>query len=575
MRLKKRAFFQRLIYWMPGLDSLLSYKKRYFYADLRAGLSVAAVSLPVSIAYAQLTGVSAIAGLYSSILPMIVYALFGSSRQLIVGPDTATCAVIAAAVAPVAMNNEVLRWQLVVVITLMIGIWCMIAARLRLGALADLLSHPILMGLLNGISITIILDQFAKACGFSFAHATFIGRVMELPERMPNFHLLTAMISFATLVMLVIIRKLRPRWPAPLIAVAIMTFLSWFFNYGSDGVALIGSISTDGILLSSWLTFDIGLFPELVVPSINIAIICFVSAIITARTFAAKNNYDINTDIEFRALGVANIAAALSQGFVVSGTSSRTAVNDAYGGKTQLVSVISALAIAVVVFFFLPLLRYIPVGVLGVILIFASWPLIDFHSIFKYLNRNRDAFYLSLSTFIAVLGVGIISGMGLAVILGLLIFLRKIFRPTEQILGLGNDGYIHSIGGETKPVPNVLIYRFNSPLTYFNIGFFKRRLLSFIDKTPGGYKWIIVDAVPSFTYPDVSVMTGVAELIQALKLRDCVLVLAGRRGTLRRWFKDMRIDLDKEHVEFSPDLYLAVRMVQSKDHVNKQGNSYN
>lgn len=571
MRLKKRAFFQRLIYWMPGLDNLFSYNRRYFGADIRAGLSVAAVSLPVSIAYAELTGVGAIAGLYSSILPMIAYALFGSSRQLIVGPDTATCAVIAAVVTPIAADNADLRWQLVVIITFMIGAWCIVAARLRLGALADLLSRPILMGLLNGISLTIILDQVAKACGFVFQRSGFIQRLMELPRHVSDIHTPTTTISVITLLLLLLIRKVRPRWPSPLIAVTIMTFLSWYFDYESEGITLIGNITADGIPVSSWLTFDITLFPELVVPSINIAIICFVSMMITVRTFAAKNDYDTNPDIEFRALGIANIAAALSQGFVVSGTSSRTAVNDAYGGKTQLVSIIAAVVIGIVVLFFLQPLHYIPVCVLGVILIFSAWPLIDFRSIFQYLNRNRDAFYLSLSTLVAVLVVGIISGMGLAVLLGLLIFLRKIFRPTEQILGLGNDGLIHSVGGETKPIPNVLIYRFNSPLTYFNIGFFKRRLLSLIDKYPEKRKWIIVDAVPSFTYPDVSVLTGVEELIKALKVRDCVLVLAGRRGTLRRWFKDMNIDLDKKHVEFSPDLYLAVRMVQSKDHAAKQG----
>lgn len=565
MKLKKRAFFQRLIYWMPGLNSLFSYKRKYINADIRAGLSVAAVSLPVSIAYAELTGVGAIAGLYSSILPMIAYAVFGSSKQLIVGPDTATCAVIAAAVTPFAMGDPVLRWQLIIIITLMIGAWCIIGARLRLGALADLLSNPILMGLLNGISLTIILDQFAKAVGFTFNHNGFIQRLIELTTRLLDVHFPTAVVSFFTLVILLLVRKIQPRWPGPLLAVTIMTFFSWYFDYEKEGILLIGTVSADGIPLSSWLTFNIQLFPELVVPSINIAIICFVSMMITVRSFAAKNDYDTNADIEFRALGFANIAAGLSQGFVVSGASSRTAVNDAYGGKTQVVSIVAAFAIGIVVLFLLQPLKYIPVGVLGIILIFSAWPLIDLRSIFNYLNRNRDAFYLSIVTFIAVLVVGVISGMGLAVLLGLLIFLRKIFRPTEQILGLGNDGLIHSVGGDTKPVSNVLIYRFNSPLTYFNIGYFKRRLLSLIDKAPEHRKWIIVDAVPSFTYPDVSVLTGVEELVRSLKVRDCVLVLAGRRGTLRRWFKDMNIELDKKHVEFSPDLYLAVRMVQSKD----------
>ncbi|WP_392566763.1 SulP family inorganic anion transporter [Utexia brackfieldae] len=565
MALKDRASFQQFMRWMPGLESLLFYQRKHLSADIRAGLSVAAVSLPVSIAYAELTGVGAIAGLYSTILPLIVYALFGSSRQLIVGPDTATCAVIAAVVAPLAMGDPILRWELVVITTLMIGFWCIIAAKFHLGSLADLLSKPILMGLLNGISLTIILDQLAKSAGFKYEVNGFIERLIRLPTYLFDMHIPTATISACTLLILLGVKKVRPRWPAPLIAVVIMTLLSWMLNFEKQHVAIIGRITAEGLPLSSWLDFDVSLTRELVVPSINIAIICFVSMMITVRSFGVKNNYDTNADVEFRALGFANIAAGLSQGFVVSGTSSRTAVNDASGGKTQLVSIIAAVLIGIVVLFFLKPLQYIPVSVLGIILIYSSWSLVDLRSIFQLFNRNRDAFYLSLATLVAVLVIGIIPGMGLAVLLGLFLFLRKIFRPTEQLLGVDSNGLIHSIGGDTKPIANVLMYRFNSPLTYFNIGYFKRRLLTLIDESPVHCKWIIIDAVPSFTYPDVNVLSGIEELLRSFKVRDCVLVLAGRRGSLKRWFKDMDIDLDRDHIEFVSDLYLAIRMVQSKD----------
>ena len=172
-QLANYRWLQKLYQWMPGLSALINYQKEYFNYDLRAGLSVAAVSLPVSIAYAELTGVGAIAGLYSTILPLIAYALFGSSRQLIVGPDTATCAVVAAVVIPLAADNPILRWQLVIVLTIMVGLWCIVAGKLRLGSLADLLSRPILIGLLNGISLTIIIDQIAKVCGFKYDNAIF------------------------------------------------------------------------------------------------------------------------------------------------------------------------------------------------------------------------------------------------------------------------------------------------------------------------------------------------------------------------------------------------------------------
>ncbi|OCG08131.1 sulfate permease [Gilliamella sp. wkB178] len=565
--------FQKITAWMPGLSALLIYKREYLSFDIKAGLSVAAVSLPVSIAYAELTGVGAIAGLYSTILPLIVYALLGSSRQLIVGPDTATCAVVAAVVLPLAANDPILRWQLVVLLTIMIGIWCIIAGKLHLGALADLLSQPILIGLLNGISITIMVDQLAKTLGFSYDYSYLIERIVYLPFKLSQIHIGTALVSLVTLSILIALKKFKPRYPAPLFAVIILTFFSWLFNFEQYNIHIIGQVSSDFIPVESWLNFDKGLMRDLVVPSLNIAIICFVSMMITVRSFASKNNYETNADVEFKALGMANIVAGLSQGFVVSGTSSRTAVNDANGGKTQLVSIIAALLIGLVVLFFLAPLQYIPTSVLGVILIYSSLSLINFQTIWRFFKFDRDAFYLSLSTLVAVLIIGIIPGMALAVLLGLFLFLRRVFRPKDQLLGIDESGRIHSLSQDVQPIKNTLIYRFNSPLTYFNIAYFKRRIVSYIDEADEPINYVIVDAIPCFTYKDVSVLSGIEELVKSLKARDVVLILSGRRKTLKNWFKQMNIKLDDEFIEFAYDLYFAVRLVQSREHMDSKENN--
>ena len=173
-----RDFFS-LERWLPGLAALLQYQRAWLMPDLRAGLSVAAVALPVAIAYAELAGVGAIVGLYSCILPMLVYALFGTSRQLIVGPDAATCAVIAAVVTPLAAGDPTRHWQLVMTMTAMTGFWCLIASRFKLGVLADFLSRPILMGLLNGVAITIMVGQLSKIFGFTFSERYLIERIRQ------------------------------------------------------------------------------------------------------------------------------------------------------------------------------------------------------------------------------------------------------------------------------------------------------------------------------------------------------------------------------------------------------------
>ncbi len=318
--------------------------------DVKAALSVASVALPVAIAYAQLTGVNAAVGLYSCILPMLVYALFGTSKQLIIGPDAATCAVIAAVVAPLAAGDSVKYWQLVVTMSAMTGFWCIIASRFKLGVLADFLSKPILMGLINGLAITIIVGQFSKVLGFTFDEKYLIERLGGVPTYFAQTHIPTLLMALLTIAIFFAMKRFKPGWPASMIALVVGTTMVWLFNLQQFDVKTIGNV-TGGFPMFQTPNFNVGIIRELVVPALNLAIISFVSMMLTARSFATKNGYDIDADQEFKALGIANIASALSQGFAVSGASSRTAVNDENGGKTQLVSIIAAVIIGIISIF--------------------------------------------------------------------------------------------------------------------------------------------------------------------------------------------------------------------------------
>ncbi|GKX56181.1 sodium-independent anion transporter [Leminorella grimontii] len=561
-------FSRVFLKWMPGLANLLAYDRAWLKSDVQAGLSVAAVALPVAIAYSELANLGAIVGLYSCILPMIAYALFGSSRQLIVGPDATTCAVIAAVVTPLAAGDSSMQWQLTIVMTLMMGGWCLLASKFRLGALADLLSQPILTGLLNGVAITIMVGQIAKILGITIQASELIEKIIALPLLILKSHLPTVGMSVLTLLLLIVIRTFRRQWPAPLLAIMITTAISWGGSLQQYGIETLGNSGLDGMLpMVDWHSFQPGLMRELVIPALNLALISFVSLMLTARSFASKNGYDIDADAEFRALGISNIMSGLSQGFAISGADSRTAVNDANGGKTQLVSIIAALVIAVIVLFFTHPLQFIPVSALGVVLVFSAWSLMDLRGIWNLRKRNRSAFRLALFTFACVLLIGVIQGIGLAVLLGLLQFLRTVFRPTEQLLGINDDGMIHSLGNnsDVKAVPGVMMYRFNSPLTYFNVAYFKRRILNLVDSTPFQPRWVVIDAVASFTYADISVLASIDELKRDLKNRQIKLVLAGRRTELTRWFKDNRPAHDEEDIMLVPDLYLALKLIQSKE----------
>lgn len=566
---------KRIIRWMPGLGLLFNYKRAYFGYDLKAGLSVAAVALPVAIAYTELLGINAIVGLYACILPMIIYALFGTSRQLITGPDAATCAVIAAVVIPLSAGDENTRWQLAIIMTAMTGFWCILASHFRLGAFTDFLSRPILQGLLNGVAITIMVGQISKVFGFDTSPEYLIEKLIEVPFRLMDAHWPTLLMSTVTLVLLLGIRYFRHRWPAPLIAMVAMTYLSWQFDLANYGIAIVNEeAGQTGLFLPvvSMSSFHPGLLRELIVPSINLAVISFVSFMMTARSFASKNGYEVDADQELKALGIANIAAALSQGFAVSAASSRTAVNDSVGGKTQLVSIIAALVILLVLLFMTDFLGYIPLSSLGVVLIVSSWSLLSIRHIWSYRKRNPQAFTLASFTLLAVLLAGLINGIGFAVLLGLLQFLRIVFRPTDQLLGVDEQGMIHSMNkdNDIESIDGLMMYRFNSPLTYFNVGYFKKRVLQLVDSAPQRPAWLAIDAAVSFTYDDMSVFASIDELIRELKIKGVKLVLAGRRTELNRWIERNKMASNEDDLIIAPDLYFVIRLYQSRQQIKEK-----
>ncbi|MGL4206869.1 MAG: SulP family inorganic anion transporter [Aeromonadaceae bacterium] len=549
-----------LLRWAPGLAILQHYRASWFWSDLRAGLSVAAVALPVSIAYASLAGVSPIAGLYSCILPLLVYALFGTSRQLIIGPDAATCAVVAAVVAPLAGGDPLRQWQLTVIMTLMTGIWCLLGSRLRLGALAEFLSKPILLGLLNGVALTIIVGQMARLLGFHYEERGLIERLLQVPNYLAQTQSLTLAVSLFTLLILLLVRRWRPLWSGPLFAMLLCGGLSYGLDFPRLGISTLGPLSS-GLTELSWSAVEPQLLREMVVPSFNLALVSFVSMMLTVRTFAVKNGYEVDADQEFRALGLANIASGLSLGFAISGTMSRTAINDVNGGKSQLVSIVAALLIGLVTLFFTDALQYLPVATLGMVLVVAAMGLTDFPGLWSLYRSDRAAFWLGVTTFASVLFIGVLPGIGFAVLLGLFQFLHSVMRPTDQLLGVDDKGVVHSLGRSSHihAIPGVLVYRFNSPLTYFNAAYFKRRVWHSLLQSNAPVRVLIVDAVASFNQQDISVMTMLAELQRELQRQGIQLWLAGRRTSLTTWLQQAGVPVGEGGIRVCSDLYSAIR----------------
>ena len=522
--------------YAPGLAALLHYKLADAPADLKAGLAVTAVALPVGIAYAELAGFRPEVGLYSSILPLVAYAIFGTSRQLIVGPDAATCALVAASVAPLAAGDQATYASLSMVLALLTGVLCIAASFLRLGALADFLSRPILVGFLNGVALSIILGQADKIFGFPVTESGILPRLAEIAGKLDAVQWPTLSVAVGTFLVLLIVPRLVPQLPAALVGMVLAGAAVLLLNLPALGVKTIGHVPA-GLPELELPRVDPKLLPTLLAEAAGLALVSFSSLMLTARSFAAKNGYDIDADQDFAALGAANIASAVSQGFAVSGADSRTAMSNEAGGRTHAVGLVAAAAVALVLLFFTAPLQYVPMAALGAVLIAAAMSLIDFGSLRLFYRIDRTEALLSVLATLGVVAVGAVNAILFAVVLALLRFIRLVSRPSVEILGKveGFPGFHSLVRHEDgKSVPGLLLFRFNAPITFFNAPYFKRELLRAVDEAGSGLHHVVIDLLPVTSIDATGLMT-ITELATALNARGVGLNAAGRLTEWNIW----------------------------------------
>lgn len=526
----------RLASLMPGLAALLGYRRTDLPRDLIAGLSVAAVALPVGVAYAQLAGFSPVVGLYASILPLLAYALFGTSRQLIVGPDAATCALVASTVAPLAGGDETLYLSLSVTLAALTGLFCIGASFLRLGALADFLSKPILVGFLNGISLYILAGQFGKLVGFELNAQGILPKLVELVTRLGETHWLTLAVGVGTFAVLRLSQRLLPRLPAALVALVTAALVVALFGLDTQGVAVIGAVPA-GLPDFQVPHVPLHYIDELAGAAAGLALVSFSSMMLTARSFAARNRYEIDVDREFAALGAANLAASLSQSFAISGADSRTAMADAAGGRTQVTGLVAAATIALVLLFLTEPLRYVPIAALGAVLITASFSLLDLKSLRTLGRLDRRELALSLLATLGVIWVGAIQAILVVVILALLRFVQLTARPRVEVLGevVELSGF-HALDRhpEARTDPGLVLLRFNAPLVFFNAPYFKQQVLAAIAASGSDLRWLVLDAMP-LTQVDVTGYDTLDALARLLHEHGAELVIAGRLTETQQW----------------------------------------
>jgi high affinity sulfate transporter 1 len=516
---------------VPGVRVVRDYQRRWLGRDLGAGVVLTAMLVPQGMAYAELAGLPAVVGLYATLVPLLAYAVFGPSRILVLGPDSALAPIVAAAIVSVAVSDMDERVALAGLLALLVGAFLLVGGIAGLGFLADLLSKPVRVGYLAGIAVVVIVQQAPTLLGYEVDGDDFLADLTGLVEGIGGVDAATALVGVGCLGAILLLTRLLPRWPGMLIAVTGATATTLAF--GLD-VEAIGSVPAG---LPSFVVPrpEVTEWGRLVLSALAIALIAFADTTVLSRSYAARLDERVDQNAELRALGVANIATSLFQGFPISSSSSRTPVAERAGARTQLTGVVAALALAAVLVLGTSLLEDIPQACLAAVVIAAVLGLIDLDTLRRLLRVNRADFAIAVASLAGVAVFGVLPGVGIAIALSVLAVLERAWHPHEAVLGRrdGVKGY-HDLERhpDGRQIPGLVLYRFDAPLFFANVDVFRTGLLGAVVRAPQPARWVVVAAEP-LTDVDTTAADVLVELANELDARGTVLAFAELKGPVK------------------------------------------
>jgi high affinity sulfate transporter 1 len=492
-----------------------------------AGVGVAAYLIPQVMAYASVARLPPVVGLWATGVALLVYAFLGSSRQLSVGPESTTALMTAVVVAPVAAGDPARYAALAAVLALIVAVVCVLARVARLGFLADLLSKPVLIGYLAGIAVLMVISQLDTVTGVPVTGETVTAQLASFVEGLDQLDPVTLALAASVLALLLVVQWRFPRAPGPLIAIVVASAAVVVFSLDDQGIGLVGDIPA-GLPGLSVPTVDAGDLAQMLVPALGVAIVSYVDNVVTARAFASRNGYRIDADQELLALGAANLATGLTQGFPVSSSGSRTVIGDALGSRSQLHSLVALVSVVLAVLFLRPLLAVFPTAALGAIVVYAALRLVDLGEFRRFASFRRSELLLALASTAAVVGLGVLVGVLVAVALSIAELLRRVGRPHDGILGYvaGVPG-MHDIDDHpgARLVEGLVVYRYDSPLFFANAEDFRTRALAAVDAAPTPTEWFVLNA-ESNVEVDLTALDALDELRTELARRSVVFAMA-------------------------------------------------
>jgi SulP family sulfate permease len=544
---------------IPISQDISRYRPEHGRRDVLAGVTVAALAIPSAMAYGESAGLTPANGLYALLLPCIAYALLGSSKRLVIGPEASIAALAGAAVVSLAVAGSPEAEELAGMLAILVGGCFFLAWFLRLGWIADYFSRPVLIGYVHGVAIVLIIGQFGKLLGLSIDATDPLPQLREVVSEIEEASGATIAVGAATLVILLPLRYLAPRFPAPLLVVLGGILVSWLLDFEDTSIAFVGDIPA-GLPHLTVPTPPASDLTTLLPAAVGIFAVSFADAILTARSVAGARGGSVRAGQEILAFAGANSVGGLTQGFPIGASGSRTATNEGMGARTQVAAAVAAAMVALILLFLTEPMSYLPKAVLGAVIVSAAVGLVDRDAWRGIWTVNRVEAAIAGVTLVGVVAVGVLEALILAVALTIFDAIRRSARPHDAVLGWSESrgGYVDvSFHPSAEITPGVVVYRLDDRLFFANAHYTRGRVKEAVNASPTEVRWLIFDG-EAMTHIDVTGLEELRALARDLRREGVTLVFARLKEGMRARLQDAGLTETPGLEHFYPTVRAAV-----------------